>query len=215
MLVLSPQQLVRIVQAFPIDERSLEVVDALQMATQGFDEPRTEIMVMLFCRVADRQQVCSPEVLYNHDLFMRAQVRTLWQRLGRINTFDMANICQLTPSNLGNRYEFALAQYETHRLMECVLKLAAKEEGDNLIKCWYSEASYLSHTARDGTWKINYDYLIPATWLKQVPHIGTIRFEYVAKQEFLEEDYRIELGEEYMSWGDQDCTLVDVENSKS
>merc|ERR1719335_222174 len=82
-----------------------------------------------------------------------------------------------------------------------ILKLGAKEEGDNIVKAWYDQVSYLSTKSADGTFTMTYDYYIPGTWLKQVPNVGTIRFEYMAEQRYLKAEFRRNLGEEFLNWG--------------
>merc|ERR1719428_1290154 len=106
--------MVQVLEAFPVRIKELATFDSLQAAVEELDAPRIEVFISLFSRVADRPTVCSPDVLYDLELFPPAAIQAIWKRLGRHTTFDIINCCQMVPSNLGNRYELDLFTYEGH-----------------------------------------------------------------------------------------------------
>lgn len=200
-LILCPEQMVQVLEAFPVRIKELATFDSLQAAVEELDAPRIEVFISLFSRVADRPTVCSPDVLYDLELFPPAAVQTIWKRLGRHTTFDIINCCQMVPSNLGNRYELDLFTYEGHTLMRMLLKLGVIEDGENMVNCYWTEVSYLSAKTLNQK-EIKYDYLIPATWLKEVPQKGTLYVDYVSElAEYNLPDKRFQLGEKYLGWG--------------
>eukprot|EP00746_Dinoflagellata_sp_MGD_P121423 gnl/MRDRNA2_/MRDRNA2_56604_c0_seq1.p1 gnl/MRDRNA2_/MRDRNA2_56604_c0~~gnl/MRDRNA2_/MRDRNA2_56604_c0_seq1.p1 ORF type:complete len:1993 (-),score=321.99 gnl/MRDRNA2_/MRDRNA2_56604_c0_seq1:67-6045(-) len=208
-LALEPQQLRELLEIFPGTTHELGTFDSLQAAVEELDTPRVEVFVLLFTCVADRALLCSPEVLYNPELFQPAAVRRLWDRLGRLRTFDLRNVCQYVTSNLGNVFDLSLFKYEDHMIAQIVLRLGCREDGENLIRCWYSEVNYLSAKALDGT-VVEFDFLIPATWLKDMPRVGQLRFTYQSeKVEFIDMDARDGLGEKSLGWSNIDRDLLE------
>merc|ERR1719161_114752 len=169
MLALSTDELIAVLLSFTIDQKSLPTFDSLQAAVQELDVPRVEVFVMLFACCADRMTVCSPEVLYDLEMFPPASIKQIWKRLGRLRTFDAMNCCQAVHSNLGYRHELNLTKYEDHRLMEFLLRIGCVEDGENMINCFYSEVNYLSAKLANDK-EVRYDFLIPATWIKEIPH---------------------------------------------
>merc|ERR1712139_369251 len=95
-----------------------------------------------------------------------------------------------------------------------MLRLGCREDGENIVNCWYSEATYLEAKLADGT-VMRYDYMIPATWLKEVPSVGVLKFRYVSeKPSYIDTPFRRRLGEEALNWRtinlselhEEDCT---------
>jgi hypothetical protein len=200
-LALSPEQMVNILELFPVRLKELMTFDSLQAAVEELDAPRIEVFISLFARVADRQTVNSPDVLYNLELFPPVAVQTMWRRLGRHVTFDIINVCQMEPSNLGNRYELELFTYEGHLLMKVLLKLGCIEDGENMVNCYWTEVSYLSAKTLNQK-EVKYDFLIPATWLKEIPPKGTLYVDYVSElPEYNDEVARYRLAEKFLGWG--------------
>lgn len=206
-LYLNPNQLLHLVESFPRDDRDLSTSDKLYAGAEDLNEPRVEVFVTLFCRCADRITVCSPEVLYNVRFMPRQQVYRLWSRLGRLNLFDMKHICQQVSSNTSNKYDLYLTQYEDWRIMGLLVKMVAYEEDAHLKKCWYSEVSYLSaggdKASGDGKWELAYDYLVPATWIQEVPKVGQIKFTYTTAgpgRKQVAAEKRMALAEQYLNW---------------
>merc|ERR550514_171235 len=101
------------------------------------------LFVLLFNRVADRATLISNRVLYKKEVFNRGEVKELQSRLGRLNTLDLMNICQTSPSNLSNRFAMKLDEHEGHTMCKVLIRLAAREDGENFKKSWYSEAAGL------------------------------------------------------------------------
>lgn len=77
--------------------------------------------------------------------------------------------------------------------MQMMLYLAVREEGENMLESFWSEAAAYT----EGRF-----FLIPATWIQAVPEVGTMTFKYVSeKPEFANYNVRLQLGKEYLSWG--------------
>merc|ERR1719456_2100044 len=112
------------------------------------------------------------------------------------------NVCQTVPSNLGNRFAMRLEEHEGHTLCKVLVKLGAKEEGENFTNAWYSEVSHLTGTGTtDAAKGMLYDYIVPATWLVEPPRIGTFKVTYTTeKPELVQANFRRKLGEEYLNW---------------
>lgn len=201
-LVLAPDHLEQLLFIFPIDDKYLSPTDLLFAASEMWDELRVEVFVILFSRIANREAVCNPESLYNDKLIPRSQAKKIRERLGTLNTLDVMNVCQMVYSNLGNRFEFDLGTWEGHKMMEIFLKLIVGEDKAHMGKCWYSEAAaYLTASAKDGSWSLQYDFLVPVTWLTQIPDIGTIRFEYQsAGPHCVNPKLRHKMGEQFLNW---------------
>lgn len=164
----------------------------MERAALREDEARIEMAVMLFGCCGQRKEVCSPHILYNRELFSKRDARTIWSRLGRLNTFDIYNCCQRNPSNGGNTVTLNVQIWEENQLCRVLVLLAAKEEGENMLDTRYSEASWATG-----------DFIIPATWLQQVPFQGVVSLRYVSeKEEYMLHEFRRGLGVEYLNWGD-------------
>jgi len=119
----------------------------------------------------------------------------------------MKHICQQVSSNTSNKYDLYLTKYDDWRIMGLLTKMVAYEEDAHFTKCWYSEVSYLSaggdKSTGEGKWELAYDYMVPATWIQEVPKVGQIKFTYTTagpgrKQVAVEK--RMALAEQYLNW---------------
>lgn len=178
-VALTPNQLRVLLEDTPTAHQR-HARDVMQAAAEYFDEPRVELFVLLWARVAHRRAVVSPRLLYDGELLKPSEAKKLARRLGRLNTFDVQNICQMVRSNVaGNSYEFNFAVNEQRQMFKMLLILAVKEEGDNMRKTWYSE--YKGGQAK-GPGGLVYDYIVPQTWTTDLPTTGVFRVEYYCEK---------------------------------
>eukprot|EP00746_Dinoflagellata_sp_MGD_P164329 gnl/MRDRNA2_/MRDRNA2_92900_c0_seq1.p1 gnl/MRDRNA2_/MRDRNA2_92900_c0~~gnl/MRDRNA2_/MRDRNA2_92900_c0_seq1.p1 ORF type:complete len:1387 (+),score=271.12 gnl/MRDRNA2_/MRDRNA2_92900_c0_seq1:56-4216(+) len=204
-LVLRPQQLLELVRTFEGEQgdgagdghwakygKTVEHVSLSQKPQLQHLSARVEALVTCFNRTADRQTVCSPQVLYAPGLFSNAMRKSIRDRLGHLVVFDVINCCQLVKSNLGTNHYLNLSVFEDNRFMHMMVILGAKEEGENLIETFWSEAAAYT----EGRF-----FFIPATWIQAVPQIGNMTFKYVSeKPEYAMYNLRSQLGRDYLSW---------------
>lgn len=192
----------RLLSLLPSSNSDLSGHDIMQASVDRLGEPRVEGFILFFSRVADRRGVCSPALLYDPDLGIQQATRSLWRRLGRLVITDAMNVCQRVHSNyIHNKFEMDLATHEGWTLCRMLLKLGAIEDGENIIMCRYSEATYLSSTASvnagssDGSRMQLFSFMIPGTWLNNLPRVGTVVFEYVSElEEYILPKTREDLG---------------------
>lgn len=198
-LVLRPAQLLELVRnfrcahfdAWQASGRNTRL-SLTQQLQEGSFSARVEAFITCFNCVADRQTVCSPKVLYEADLFSPEKLKEIRERLGHLTVFDATNCCQLVQSNIGCRYSLDLSIHEDNRFMHMMVILGIKEDGENLVEAFWSEAAAYT----EGRF-----FMIPATWIQVIPPHGTMSFKYVSeKPEFANYKARLQLGIEYLSW---------------
>lgn len=96
----------------------------------------------------------------------------------------------------GRRYIVNFAIYEQRKLGVFIMAIAAKEEGDNLVRCDYDQRGSMgdSNTA---------DYFIPGTWHTEagLPKIGVFSGTYMSENEdFIQIPARMEKAEAILGW---------------
>jgi len=174
------------------------------------EDPRVEIMVTVFNRCANRQAMCSPEIIYDPSFFSVKNVNVLCERLHLLKVYDFKNICQRkilcsdkvtsVMGNAGNRHRLYLQRPDNMRLMRFFLLMLEKEDGDNVVDCKYSGASFLkSSSAAIGEMG---DFWIPKTWFTEVPAEGIIEFTYVCDEKNVKDNARVDFGHTMGSWAE-------------
>eukprot|EP00397_Hematodinium_sp_SG-2012_P001272 GEMP01001273.1.p1 GENE.GEMP01001273.1~~GEMP01001273.1.p1 ORF type:complete len:1723 (+),score=387.41 GEMP01001273.1:89-5257(+) len=209
-IVLTLAQFMKVLQLEGVGKKARCTKEVLVACFQDLQEPRVELCVMFFNRCADRRNVCSPTILYNPALFRKKDFMALEKQLCRLNTFDFINICQKTVplpngteilSNFGNEYELTLSKPEDRRLMTFFLQIATKEAGEHFCRTWYSEKP-ISITQASESAQLS-DFVIPVTWLNELPTVGTIKFTYESEKEnCILYDMRMEGAVKFGNWGD-------------
>lgn len=157
--------------------------------------PRVEMFICFFNRCMDQPDICSKYCLYDEALFTKPCQKEIKHRLGVLRTFDALD-CHREDSNVGNRYKLKLHVHEEWCLAKFLVLLAAIEDGENMIKCEYSECAFMT---RQG-----YDFLVPVSWVKELPTEGTFTTTYVEeKPEYRLVNERRRLAEEICGWEKQ------------
>jgi hypothetical protein len=200
-LALTVPQFESIIRLFPLpavqagrgEQRAERVIE---MAENEEIESRCETFTVFFCQCADRQAVCSPALLYKRALFTSKDCQSIWHRFGRLQCFDMLNVCQLRRSNCGNHYEFDLTRYDHRLLANILIQLAVTEGGESMHDTRWTGAHWLK--------EFDYRFVIGATWVtfESMPQRGILSFHFnCQKKEFAKHDDRLQFAMEFFNWG--------------
>lgn len=154
--------------------------------------PRVSAFICFFNRTICQTDLCSQDCLYNTKLFTHACSKEIQNRIGVLRTFD-AFACHDPKSNCGNRFECRMFIHEEWTLAKFLIFLAAREDGENMIKCFWSERNFLAVQG--------YDFIPPGDWLRDLPMRGVFAATYVEeKEEFRLLNERKKLAEQ-LCWG--------------
>lgn len=200
-LALTPPQFESIIRLFPLpavqsgkgEQRADRIIE---MAENEEIESRCEAFTVFFCQCSDRQAVCSPALLYKRALFTTRDCQSLWQRFGRLQCFDMINVCQLRRSNCGNLYEFDLTRHDHRLLANILINLAITEEGESLHDTRWTGAHWLK--------EFDYRFVIGATWveLENMPRNGMLSMRFnCQKKEYERTEDRMKMAIQHFNWG--------------
>jgi len=141
--------------------------------------PRISMFICFFNRCINQHEICTMSCLYDHkEMFSPACCKEITERIGVLRTFDALS-CHDPATNCGNRFECHLYIHEEWALAKFLIALAAIEDGENMLKCAWTERSFL---ALQG-----YDFIVPAEWCRDLPNKGTFSATYVEEKE----EYRL------------------------
>lgn len=154
--------------------------------------PRVEVFVCLFNRCNRQPVLCTKNCLYDRTLFTNVCSRKLQTRLGRLRTFDAIYCCDPNTNN-GSTFEMNLGRHEDWLLAQFLVILAAIEDGENMVRCSWTEKKNLMERG--------YDFVVPGTWLTEIPMVGTFKATYQSERpEYIEPQARQKCAIKYCGW---------------
>eukprot|EP00746_Dinoflagellata_sp_MGD_P089219 gnl/MRDRNA2_/MRDRNA2_35233_c0_seq1.p1 gnl/MRDRNA2_/MRDRNA2_35233_c0~~gnl/MRDRNA2_/MRDRNA2_35233_c0_seq1.p1 ORF type:complete len:1321 (+),score=185.20 gnl/MRDRNA2_/MRDRNA2_35233_c0_seq1:217-4179(+) len=154
--------------------------------------PRISAFICFFNRCICQTDLCTQTCLYDVKMFTHACSKEIQTRIGVLRTFD-ALACHSPDTNCGNRFECRMFIHEEWTLAKFLIFLAAREDGENMVKCFWSERNFLAVQG--------YDFIPPGDWLRDLPMKGTFCATYVEeKEEYRLLNERKKLAEQ-LCWG--------------
>lgn len=204
---LEPDQVCRLCRLFPNPalSRSSSVestAESRRVSAFQFDASnlRHDIFVMLFNRSKHQWMLPGKEVLRDPSLFSGGCLREMRRRLGYQRVLDVMDCCQPECSEdklLGRSYDLRLFLHEEWMACQVFVALAEKEDGQNIVKCDWSERS--SSADMQGI-----EFFVPASWVQALPTAGTFKFYYRSERpEFILPNERRALAERWCGWEKQ------------
>lgn len=155
---------------------------------------RMEAFICLWPRCPNQPGLCNLGGIYNEKVFSHRCCKEFRTRLGRARTFDAIDCCnpKANPPS-GNRHEMILTVHEDWLIARFLVILAAKEDGENMLKSYWSERGFLAAQGMD--------FIVPEYWLRELPREGTFACTYVSElPEYKLPDARRRLAERFFGW---------------
>eukprot|EP00397_Hematodinium_sp_SG-2012_P004257 GEMP01004268.1.p1 GENE.GEMP01004268.1~~GEMP01004268.1.p1 ORF type:complete len:1212 (+),score=221.92 GEMP01004268.1:127-3762(+) len=181
----SPKQLPWLIELFPM----VPIKDAVDLSDVPLSFlPRVNLFTLLFNRCHKVPEIISPSVLYNLEYFAPIELTEIRRRLGKLRTFDARFFSRSPETNLVV-CNFDL--YEERRIALFIFLLAAQEPGENMTGCSYVE---------DEIFGTEIVFVVPASWLTQMPSVGTFRVRYRVDEKSVNLTQRLNLAKQILGW---------------